>query len=50
MQLAETWLEYLTEMPEYAVLENVEIHRNLSELTSFWSAMADGWRTSASVL
>lgn len=47
MQLAQTWLEYLTEMSEYAVLANAEVCRNLLVLTSLCSGIGDGWRASA---
>ena len=50
MQLAQTWLECLTEMSEYAILANAGICRNLVVLTSFPSGMGDGWRASACTL
>lgn len=46
MQFAQTWLEYLSEMSEYAGLANAGVYRNLLVLPSVWSGRADGWRAS----
>lgn len=50
MQLAQTWLEYLTGISEYAGLANAGVYRNLLVLTSFRSGMGGGWRASACTL